>query len=97
MPTPKLKAVGPNDVVAGGKRMTIVEAIDAGDEFAEMKAAHRRAGEIAQDPSTPAAAAVAAMRQQLIISKEIAALKARESKEAADDEATDEEFDSEAI
>ncbi|WIE65944.1 hypothetical protein DEI99_005240 [Curtobacterium sp. MCLR17_036] len=94
-----LRAVGPDEVPPSPpKKLTILEAIDAGDRLAELEATHRRIGRAVQDEETPARDLASLTRRQMEISKEIEALR-RQVKEERDDAAKldDEAFDATAV
>lgn len=95
----KLAVVGPDDLASEAKRPvgTILEAAQKDDLLGELLAMRERLAKALDDPNTSPRDLASLSIRQIQISKEVAALKARESKEAADSDATDEEFDAEAI
>lgn len=99
MPKRALRAVGPDDMPpAPPKKLTITEAIDAGDRLAELAAVHMRIGRAVQDEETPARDLASLTRRQMEVSKEIEALRRQVKEERADAAKLDDEaFDAEAI
>lgn len=98
MPKRALRAVGPDDRLAAPKKLTIVEAIEAGDRLSELAAVHMRIGKAVQDEATPARDLAALTRRQMEISKEIELLRRQLAEERTDAaHVADAAFDAEAI
>lgn len=92
----QLRAVGPGEKPE--RKLSIIEAIEAGDRLAELQATHRRIGRAVQDEDTPARDLASLTRRQMEISKEIESLK-RQLEEEAEEGAVsgDEDWSQEAI
>lgn len=89
-----LRAVGPDETAPPAKKLTILEAVEAGDRLAELSAVHVRIAKAVQDEETPARDLAALTRRQMEISKDIEALRRqlkeeRSSASNLDDEAFD--------
>src|SRR5690606_11383341 len=92
-----LRAVKPGEKNTRN-RLSIIEAIEAGDRLAELEATHRRIGKAVQDEDTPARDLASLTRRQMEISKEIEALRRQVAEEAEDAaHVADEAFDATAI
>jgi hypothetical protein len=92
------RAVEPGETPAPKKKLSIIEAIEAGDRLAELEATHRRIGRAVQSEDTPARDLASLTRRQMEISKEIEALRRQVAEEASDAaNVADEAFDAEAI
>lgn len=79
----KLRAVKPGEA-GPAKKLTIIEAIEAGDRLAELEATHRRIGKAVQDEETPARDLASLTRRQMEISKEIESLRRQVAEERTD-------------
>lgn len=79
----KLRAVAPGEGVPA-RKLTIIEAIEAGDRLAELEATHRRIGKAVQDEETPARDLASLTRRQMEISKEIESLRRQVAEERTD-------------
>ena len=99
MTKPALRAVRPDEAAPTlKKKLTIIEAIEAGDRLAELEATHRRIGKAVQDEDTPARDLASLTRRQMEISKEIEALRQQVKEERADaGKLDDEAFDATAV
>lgn len=96
--TPSLRAVGPDDSPPSRKhKLTILEAVEAGDRLAEMEATHRRVAKAVMDEETPARDLAALTKRQLDISKEIESLRRQQAEEEGDSVTHNEEWSEEAI
>lgn len=92
----KLRAVKPGEKPS--KRLSIIEAIEAGDRLAELEATHRRIGRAVQDEETPARDLASLTRRQMEISREIESLRRQMAEEAGESGVTEDEgWSTEAI
>lgn len=102
MPPPKrktaLRSVAPDEVPPVPKKLTILEAAEAGDWLAELEAIHRRLARALDDPNCPPRDMAALSRRQLEIGREIAAVKAVAERDGDGEQPReDEELDPAAI
>lgn len=93
-----LRAVGDGEALPE-KPKTLLEAVEAGDYLAELKATHQRIARTVNNPETSPRDLAALTRRQLEISKEIRAIElANEQEGGVNGEPTpDAEFDASAI
>lgn len=92
----KLRVVSPDEKPP--KPLSAVEAAEADDRLAELRAMRRRIASALDDANTPARDLAALSRRQIEIGRDIEAMLLRDSEDAARDRVvTDEEFDAEAI
>jgi D-serine deaminase-like pyridoxal phosphate-dependent protein len=91
----KLRAVGPDEKPL--RALSAVEAAEADDRLAELRAMRRRIATALDDANTPARDLAALSRRQIEIGRDIEALLLRDAEEARSGVVTDEEFDAEAI
>lgn len=93
-----LRAVEPDETAPAIKKMSILEAVEAGDRLAELYAVHVRVAKAVMDDNTPARDLAALTRRQMEISKEIEALRRQVKEERADASNLDDEaFDAAAV
>lgn len=79
-----LSVVKPGDKPEKQKRVTILEAAEAGDRLAELVAMRRRLAKALDDPNCPPRDMAALSRRQLEIGREIDAVEVAAKKEADD-------------
>ena len=91
----KLRAVGPDEKPP--RVLSAVEAAEADDRLAELRAMRRRIATALDDANTPARDLAALSRRQIEIGRDIEALLLRESEVAGGGVVSDEEFDAQAI
>ena len=92
-----LRAVKPGETAAPKKKLSILEAAEAGDRLEELKSMRRRIARTLDEPNTPARDLAALTRRQIELGKEIDVLEARAKEESSRATVTDEAFDQAAI
>ena len=92
-----LRAVEPGETAAPKKKLTILEAAEAGDTLEELRSMRRRIAVSLDNPNTPARDLAALSRRQLELGKEIDVLEARAKEESSRASVADEAFDQAAI
>lgn len=92
-----LRAVKPGEVAPPKKKLTILEAAEAGDTLEELRSMRRRIAVSLDNPNTPARDLAALSRRQLELGKEIDMLEARAKEESERAAVADEAFDQAAI
>jgi len=94
----KLRAVEADELAPPAKKLTILEAVEAGDRLAELTAVHVRIARAVQNEETPARDLAALTRRQMEISKEIEALRRQVKEERTNASNLDDEaFDAAAV
>ncbi len=78
----QLRAVGPDETPAPAKRLTITEAAKKGTVRQQLEALRDRIAVTVEDPNCPPRDLAALTRRLIEITKEIAAIDAREAEES---------------
>lgn len=74
-----LRVVSEGEASEPKRPLTLLQAVDAGDYLAELRAMHKRIATAVADPNTPARDLASLTRRQLEISKEINAITSAEN------------------